>query len=161
MNRPTEYLNDRPRDAVYWLDAALITAVYIVMAAVGVAALWVLAAFALSEFGGAAAMALGALQPERIYEPNPDAEDQAHDAAVQRKLDDETEQQIADEKRGAAQLSPEQLSIKDAHAEGMRAGGQGTAAGCNPFQSETPEYDAWERGRCAAEGHRLARVATR
>lgn len=46
------------------------------------------------------------MQPERIREPNPDAEDEAHDEAVQRKLDDERELEL---KRRASGYSPEQL----------------------------------------------------
>lgn len=42
------------------------------------------------------------MQPERIREPNPDA-DQAHDAKVQREID------AAEAKRRAAGYSPEQL----------------------------------------------------
>lgn len=44
------------------------------------------------------------MQPERTREPNPDAEDEAHDASVQRELDDEMEA-----KRRASGYSPEQL----------------------------------------------------
>ena len=61
--------------------------------------------------------------------------------------------------RHAAQMSPEELSIQDAYQEGARCGQFGTAAGLNPYQCRTPEYDAWERGRMAAILSKLRRVA--
>lgn len=94
-------------------------------------------------------------QPERVFEPDPDAEDEGYDRERQRKVDDET---VAAQRRAAGH-SPEELSIQDAHAEGARAGAQGTAAALNPNQHGTPEYDAWERGRSGAERMRLVRSA--
>lgn len=73
-------------------------------------------------------------------------EDDRHDDAVVRRLDDETEAREIESKRNAAGTSPEILSIQDAFAEGQRA----TDNDVNPFQDGTPEYDAWERGRCGA-----------
>lgn len=42
--------------------------------------------------------------------------------------------------------------------EGQRAGGIGTAAGCNPFVDATlPQYQEWERGRSSAIAYKLSR----
>lgn len=41
------------------------------------------------------------MQPERIREPNPDAEDEAHDADVQRKLDDERAAEMLAKRHGS------------------------------------------------------------
>lgn len=76
---------------------------------------------------------------------------------VQRTLDDEVEA-----KRAAFGLSPEQLSIQDAYAEGARAGTNGVRAGANPWKDiHCPQYAAWERGRAAAEVHYTDRYAKR
>lgn len=107
----------------------------------------------------AALLAGGVIAAGAIFYPDLPDEDDAYDTARQREVDAETEAQMAEEKRRASGLSIEQLSIQDAHAEGQRAGGKGTAAGLNPNQCGSPEYEAWERGRRAAEGARLARVA--
>lgn len=95
------------------------------------------------------------MQPERIREPDPDAEDKAYDDWLQRQLDDEMEA-----KRRASGNSPEQLAIQDAFNEGQRAGAKGNASGLNPFQDGTPEHDAWERGRSGAERMRLVHTRT-
>lgn len=97
------------------------------------------------------------MQPERIIPPNPNAEDEAHDANVQRDLDDHAalERALA-QKRAAAGMSAEQLSLLDAFIEDGRAGYIGTAAGLNPYQHGTPEHDEWERGRMGALGYRMA-----
>lgn len=89
-----------------------------------------------------------------------DAEDIKHDAAVVREMDDADEAKtLAMAQRNAAGISPEVLSLQDAHLEGLRAGSQGTAAGCNPWADPAlPEYQAWERGRSAAELARLNKL---
>lgn len=48
------------------------------------------------------------LQPERIREPNPDAEDEAHDADVQRRADDERAAEI-EAKRAASGVIVEEF----------------------------------------------------
>lgn len=56
-------------------------------------------------------------------------------------------------------VTTEEASVMDAYSEGMRAGNIGVAAGCNPFaETNSPEYDAWERGRFAAIQVRMARM---
>lgn len=80
--------------------------------------------------------------------------DNAWALTKQREIDDEAD------KRRAAGFSPEQLSIQDAYMEGQRAGSLQTAAGLNPFSDPaSPHYQAWERGRSAAEGYRRNRMA--
>lgn len=60
--------------------------------------------------------------------------------------------------RNAAGISIEELSLQDAFMEGQRAGGIGTAAGCNPFVDATlPQYQEWERGRSSAIAYKLSR----
>lgn len=68
---------------------------------------------------------------------------------VQREVDD------AADKRAASGMSPEQLSIQDAYAEGSRAGAQGVAAGSNPWADpHCEQYKAWFRGWQAAIRYR-------
>lgn len=55
--RLTEYLSDRPHDAIWYVDAVLIALVLAVGAAVVIFAAWLLASFVLSGFGGVVAMA--------------------------------------------------------------------------------------------------------
>lgn len=81
-----------------------------------------------------------------------DAEDRAYEEERQREVDGEPRH-----KRHAFGMSPEELSLQDARIEGQRAGANGVAAGLNPWQSGSPEYEAWERGRSAAEADRLHR----
>ncbi len=84
----------------------------------------------------------------------PGNEDYAHDGEVQREVDEEAD------KRRASGFSPEELSIQDAYMEGQRACSLGTAAGLNPYvEPGSPHYQAWERGRSAAEGYRRNRMA--
>lgn len=64
MDRLTEYLQDRPRDAVWYMDAVLVAAIVLIVAAVIVFGAWLLASFVLSGFG-AAAMAVAI--PHREY----------------------------------------------------------------------------------------------
>lgn len=94
------------------------------------------------------------LQPERIREPNPDAEDEAHDADVQRKLDDETAAAM-EAKRAASAMSPEILSLQDAAAAGRQAGMQDNGSSMNPYQAGLAEYDVWESARSVTIGARL------
>jgi hypothetical protein len=64
------------------------------------------------------------------------------------------------EKRNAAGITPDELSVQDAYMEGQRAGASNIAAGLNPYKdTQSPEYQAWERGRAATVGMRLARSA--
>lgn len=80
--------------------------------------------------------------------------DDAYELYRQRQVDEEAD------KRRAAGFSPEELALQDAHAEGQRAGALGTAAGLNPYSDPiSPHYQAWERGRSAAEGYRRNRRA--
>lgn len=80
--------------------------------------------------------------------------DEAWSLTRQRDIDDEAD------KRRASGYSPEELSIQDAYMEGQRAGSLQTAAGLNPFSDPaSPHYQAWERGRSAAEGYRRNRRA--
>lgn len=60
--------------------------------------------------------------------------------------------------RNAAWISPEELSIQDAFAEGSRAGNMSLSASLNPYQDQTPEHEAWERGRFGALTVRAARM---
>lgn len=60
--------------------------------------------------------------------------------------------------RTAYGMSPEELSLQDAYAEGARAGAQGLSYSLNPFQSDTGEHDAWGRGWTAAAAVRAARM---
>ena len=53
-------------------------------------------------------------------------------------------------------LSPDELSLEQALTEGMHAGLMNRAASLNPYQSDTPEYAEWERGRAAATSQRAA-----
>lgn len=62
-----------------------------------------------------------------------------------------------DGREDAARKAAE-LSIQDAFMEGQRAGGMSLAAGLNPHQLVSPEYDAWERGRSGALAMRAARM---
>lgn len=152
MERITEYLRDRPRDAIYWIDAAIITLIVFLLAIAVIIGAWLIITFGLQMD-----VLLGsvfALQPERDREPNPDAEDDAHDADVQRKVDDEMAA-----KRNASLISAEVLSLQDAFAEGARAGNMGTAPSLNPYQHDTPEHAEWERGRMGAIGFKLSRSA--
>lgn len=80
--------------------------------------------------------------------------DDAYGLTKQRELDDEAD------KRRASGCSPEELAIQDAYMEGQRAGSLQTAAGLNPYTDPaSPHYQAWERGRSAAEGYRRNRRA--
>lgn len=82
------------------------------------------------------------------------ADEDAYELDRQREIDDEAD------KRRASGYSPEQLSIQDAYMEGQRAGSLGTASSLNPYTDEnSPHYQAWERGRSAAEGYRRNRLA--
>ena len=69
--------------------------------------------------------------------------------AAQRELDD------AVAKRAASGLSPEQLSLMDAGAEGQKAGFMGYGPEMNPYDPSTPERAIWEQRRHAAIGYRL------
>lgn len=60
------------------------------------------------------------MQPERIREPNPDAEDEAYDAARQREVDAETEREM-EAKRRASGYSPEQLLAEKAKPQPCHA----------------------------------------
>lgn len=66
----TEYLQDRPRDGVWWFDAVLIAAVLVILALVVVLGAWVVSSFVLSGFGGLAAgvVAIPASLPWRVRE---------------------------------------------------------------------------------------------
>lgn len=80
--------------------------------------------------------------------------DEAYELYRQRQVDE------AADKRRASGYSPEELSLQDAYMEGQRAGSLGTAAGLNPYcDPGSPHYQAWERGRSAAEGYRRNRRA--
>lgn len=80
--------------------------------------------------------------------------DDAYELYRQREVDEEAD------KRRASGYSPEQLSIQDAYMEGQRAGSIGTSAGLNPYcDPSSTHYQAWERGRSAAEGYRRNRRA--
>lgn len=80
--------------------------------------------------------------------------DEAYELSRQREVDEEAD------KRRASGFSPEELSLQDAYMEGQRAGSLQTAAGLNPFSDPaSPHYQAWERGRSAAEGYRRNRIA--
>lgn len=65
---------------------------------------------------------------------------------------------IADTKRNAAGISPEELSLQDAFMAGQREGLRGVSEGLNPYQDGTPEHAEWSRGRNAAEGMKLANL---
>lgn len=93
-------------------------------------------------------------QPERIREPNPDAEDEARDADVQRKLDDETAAALI-AKRNASGISLDELSLQDAAIAGRKAGMLGHGAAMNPYQPGVAEYDEWEKFRSTTIGARL------
>lgn len=73
-------------------------------------------------------------------------EDDAYDAERQLEVDE-----IA-AKRAASGLSPEQLSLQEAFAEGARAAGFGHRASMNRYQDTVPEHAQWERGRLSALG---------
>lgn len=82
-----------------------------------------------------------------------DFQDRVTDAAIQREVDD---------KRNASGISPEILSMQDAHIEGQRAGHLGLSASLNPYQAGCPEHDEWERARSCVIGaylNNLRRVA--
>lgn len=80
--------------------------------------------------------------------------DNAYELYRQREVDE------AADKRRASGYSPEELSLQDAYMEGQRAGSLGTAAGLNPYSDPgSSHYQAWERGRSAAEGYRRNRMA--
>lgn len=65
-------------------------------------------------------------------------------------------------KRNASGMSPEELAIRDAYAEGARVGSRGGAAGLNPHTDiSSPEAKAWERGRSAADAARFYRNLSR
>ena len=87
-----------------------------------------------------------------------DAADRLYDDEVVRVMDDEVEAREIEAKRNAAGMSKEELVLQDAYLEGQRAGAQGLAAGLNPWRDPaSPEYQAWERGRAAAEAYRYSR----
>ena len=88
-----------------------------------------------------------------IAEPEWPDEDELYERTLQRKLDDE-----AEAKRRASGVSIEQLALVDAHCEGARVGAQGLSHSLNPFQSGTPEHEAWDRGWHAASAMRAARM---
>lgn len=79
-----------------------------------------------------------------------DFQDRVTREAIQLEVDDNVEA-----KRNAAQISPEILSLQDAFAEGVRAGGFGHGASMNPYQDNTPEHHEWNRGRLSAIGAAL------
>lgn len=83
-----------------------------------------------------------------------DLADDAYDRERQRELDEKAD------KRRASGMSPEELSIQDAYEEGQRAGHLGRAASFNPYiYPQSPQSQAWERGRSAAEAYRLSLAA--
>lgn len=87
-----------------------------------------------------------------------DRADDAYEAARQEATDNGEDWLGLEAKRSASGNSPEQLSIQDAYIEGQRAGANGLAAGLNPYQHPgLPEWQAWERGRNAAEAYRTNR----
>lgn len=49
-------------------------------------------------------------------------------------------------------------SLVDAFLEGQDAGKLLLSPSLNPYQDDTPEYDAWERGRMGALQMRAARM---
>lgn len=57
MARITEHLQDRPRDAIFWLDAALVAVIVLLVAIAIVASAWLFSIFFLSGFGAAAMVA--------------------------------------------------------------------------------------------------------
>lgn len=93
------------------------------------------------------------MQPDRILEPNPEAEDEAYDAARQREVDAETEARM---KRNASGTSPEALELQDALLDGMRAGERGSAAGLNPHPVGSPKHAEWLRGHRSVSARKLA-----
>ena len=64
---------------------------------------------------------------------------------VQRQVDD-----MAEAKRAASGFSPEQVAIMDAANDGRRAGAYGFSPSVNPYPSNDPRHDAWERARMHA-----------
>lgn len=74
--------------------------------------------------------------------------------AIDRQDEDEA-YDIAEAKRAASGMSPEQLSLQDAFLEGTRAAGFSHGAAMNPFQDGTPEHGEWERGRQSTLGMAL------
>lgn len=91
-----------------------------------------------------------------VIDPDDEREDVAYDKRRQDEVDAEAD--ALEAKRRAAGMSHEEWSIQDAYAEGTRCGAQGSAHGLNPFQTGTPEYDAWSRGWYAANSVRAARM---
>lgn len=80
----------------------------------------------------------------------------------QDRVTDEAIQNDVDDKRNASGISPEILSMQDAHTEGQRAGHLGLSASLNPYQAGCPEHDEWERARSCVIGaylNNLRRVA--
>ncbi len=80
------------------------------------------------------------MQPERIREPNPDAEDEAYDAARQREVDEETEREM-EAKRRASGYSPEQLLAERPKPQPCHQCDQPHAAVICPFcKTPRPAY---------------------
>lgn len=52
-------------------------------------------------------------------------------------------------------MTPEELSIIQATAEGRTAGEYGHGASMNPYQEGSPEFSSWENARTATIGYRL------
>lgn len=82
-------------------------------------------------------------------------EDDAYEYFRQEEIDAEGQSM---NKRNAAGISPEELSLQDAFMEGMRAGGMQLSPSLNPYQDSTPEHAAWERGRQGAASIAAARL---
>lgn len=56
-------------------------------------------------------------------------------------------------------MTPEELSVLDAAAQGQKAGEYGHGASMNPYQSETPENTVWENNRAMTISVRLNSLA--
>lgn len=56
-------------------------------------------------------------------------------------------------------MTPDDLSLIDAAAEGCKAGKMGLGPSLNPYQDNTPEHDIWERSRITVVGMLLNNAA--
>lgn len=84
------------------------------------------------------------LQPERLREPNPNAEDDAYDDWRQRRVDEETEREM---KRRASGYSPEQLLAERAPKPQAchECGHAYVGAVCPICKEERPAYAALKK----------------
>lgn len=73
------------------------------------------------------------------------------------RLHDERVQEEVDDRRMAANTTTETLRLREALADGARAGSAGLAPSLNPHRLGTPEHGEWHRGWSNATAANLKR----